>query len=375
VTLRVLGTPDLRGADGQRSTSVLAQPKRLCLLTYLALAPSPVSRASIVAVFWPESDEARARNALSQALFHLRRALGDTVVEASEGDRLWASPERIWCDARDLLRSDAPELSALEVCDRELLEGWNAEDSLPLQEWLDLQRAKLKERAARLTAAPAKPIVSAAVPPNVPPGIRREAHSARRRILGVVARGFVPTRASSHASTMGVAALLVAIGLVGVLGAVVVGVAFAASRFGASADLDLVVLLPRVVTAPGAPPLSPETVLEEVIAHLPSQSSLRIIPTPSASSVPDLRRQLAALGVAVDEGPDLILEVSLRVTIDEVRGVALLHRAPTMDVTGREGFGLEHVGADQVLVDLPLSIAGRVTAMVAGALEGSAKGR
>ena len=61
-------------------------------------------------------------------------------------------------------------------------------------------------------------------------------------------------RASSDGTTMGLAVLLVAIGLVGVLGALVVGVAFAASRFTGPSSLDLVVLLPRVVTAPGAPP-------------------------------------------------------------------------------------------------------------------------
>jgi hypothetical protein len=334
VVLRVLGTPDLRNAKGERVTSVLAQPKRLSLLTYLALAPTPVSRSAIVATFWPLSDETRARNALSQAVFHLRRSLGDDVIQTSEGDRLWVPPDRLWCDARALLASDRPDAAVLGAAGRELLEGWNADDSNPLQEWLDASRTRLRRHAATV------------VPPVPAEGSKETVAEPRWRARG-----------------MPVAAL-VAFAVVGALGAAVVGGAFAASRFGEAPMEDLVVLLPRVIASTDSFPVSAQTVLDEVLAHLPDDPRLRIVPAPTASSIPELRRQLAAFGIASEDTPDWILEVSLRVTSTEVRGVTLLYRSPTLDLPGRESFGLAYAAEEKVLVELPREIAERVTTMV-----------
>jgi hypothetical protein len=355
VTLRVLGTPDVRSADGNRVTSVLAQPKRLGLLTYLALAPAPVSRATLVAVFWPDSDETRARNALSQAVFHLRRSLGDEVVQSSESDRLWAPPEQIWCDAREALTNDIDPLGNW-TADGELLEGWNADDSHPLQEWLDRQRSRLRERLpprARATpvlregASEPLPAIAAAVHAAE----HRKPHGARRIAVRPPISGRVPVA-------------LAAVAFLAVVGVLLVGVAYAASRFAEPAADDLVVLMPRVLSATGVVPVSPPTVLDEVLAHLPADPLLRVVPTPTATSVPELRRQLAALGIAIEDTPDWILDVSVRMTHSEVRTIALLYRSPAMDVPGRKSFGVEYAGEEKALVDLPREIAGPVAAMV-----------
>src|SRR5215831_13561062 len=73
IRLRVLGALDLRDDHDQAIDSVLAQPKRVALLVYLAAArPYGLKRRDIlVALLWPELDQARARNALSQSLHHL----------------------------------------------------------------------------------------------------------------------------------------------------------------------------------------------------------------------------------------------------------------------------------------------------------------
>jgi hypothetical protein len=188
--LHVLGAPDLRAPDGRRVGSVLSQPKRLGLLTYLALAPEPVTRASLVALFWPESDEARARNALSQAVFHLRRSLDERVVQSVAGDRLWAPPEHLWCDARDDTTATG-----------ELLHGWNAEDSQELQEWLDAQRRRIRDGATRPTGrtssasagppAPATPAPAApapAAPASAPPSSAAPPRDRPRGSLGLLHR-------------------------------------------------------------------------------------------------------------------------------------------------------------------------------------------
>ncbi len=84
LSLRTLGTLDLRAPDGSEVRSVLAQPRRIALLAYLALATprGPHRRDRLLALFWPDQDQAHARNALSQAVFFLRSALygGDLLA-------------------------------------------------------------------------------------------------------------------------------------------------------------------------------------------------------------------------------------------------------------------------------------------------------
>src|SRR5919199_686078 len=101
IRLTALGALDLRGPDGQELRSVLAQPKRLALLAYLALAaPRGFHRRdTLLALFWPEQDEEHARNALNQAAHFLRRALGaDVLINRNDGE-VGLDRQRFWCDA------------------------------------------------------------------------------------------------------------------------------------------------------------------------------------------------------------------------------------------------------------------------------------
>jgi hypothetical protein len=338
--LHALGAPDLRAPDGHRIGSVLSQPKRVALLTYLAVAPAPVARATVVETFWPDSDDARARNALSQALFHLRRALGEDVVESVEGDRLWISPERLWCDARALLAQgtsanhsadDPADVAGAAGGGGELLEGWNAEEP-PLQAWLDEQRRRIRERIVASTT-PTTPTRSEPAPSRWKPRIF--VHSS----LAVVA----------------VAAL----------------VPLVVTRLGGRPSVeDLAVLLPRVTVATGAVDVSAQAIFEEVLAHLPTRDDLRVIPAPSAASVPAFRTQLATIGAPLEQAPDWILEVSVRVSEDEVAVVGLLYRTPAFDIPGRERFGLTVDQTHGALLDAPREIALGVAAMVERVLAG-----
>jgi len=81
--LRTFGSVELEDPDGRDLRPVLAQPKRLALLIYLAASrPFAVHRRDeLLALFWPELDDARARDALNQAMRFLRQVLGqDTFV-------------------------------------------------------------------------------------------------------------------------------------------------------------------------------------------------------------------------------------------------------------------------------------------------------
>ena len=138
----------LLGPEGERIRSVLSQPKRLRLLAYLCLADGPVSRAHLVALFWPENNEERARNALSQAVHYLRRSLAKAAIESVEGDRLQVSATRVACDAEALL-AGRDETFAPEAGERELFQGWNADDSQPLQDWWEGVRRRGREALVR----------------------------------------------------------------------------------------------------------------------------------------------------------------------------------------------------------------------------------
>ena len=59
-------------------TGAAAQPRRLAVLALLARAGRPgITREKILALLWPDEPEERARRSLNQAVYSLRRDLGD----------------------------------------------------------------------------------------------------------------------------------------------------------------------------------------------------------------------------------------------------------------------------------------------------------
>jgi len=83
----MLGIVDLRDSQNREIETVLRRPKLLALLGYLAAArPTGFHRRdTLVALLWPELDNAHARNSLRQAVHALRAALGpDAVVARGE---------------------------------------------------------------------------------------------------------------------------------------------------------------------------------------------------------------------------------------------------------------------------------------------------
>lgn len=157
IELRVLGSVDLRGADGARIGSVLAQPKRLALLVYLAVAAPDgyVRRDTLLALFWPESDEERARGALRQAVRYLRRSLGDAAIVGRGDDELGVDVDVLRCDVVELRRAlrEGDDASALARYGGELLPGFNVDGAPEFERWLELYRRELRDvLAARADA-------------------------------------------------------------------------------------------------------------------------------------------------------------------------------------------------------------------------------
>ena len=152
IRLRVLGAADLRGSDGAEVRSVLAQPKRLALLSYLAVdTPQGFHRRdSLLALFWPEADTAHARNALRQAVHHLRQALGEGVLVGRGTEELGLARNHVWCDAvafeEALTGGDL--IAGLENYRGDVLPGFYLSDAPEFERWLEQQRTRLRARAA-----------------------------------------------------------------------------------------------------------------------------------------------------------------------------------------------------------------------------------
>jgi DNA-binding SARP family transcriptional activator len=148
---QALGAADLKGPAGTTLQSVLARPKLLGLLSYLAAAtPRGFQRRdTITGLFWGELSQERARGALRQALYHLRQSLGEGVV-VTRGDEevgldpgVFRSDVAAFEDALD--RGDLEESLALYRGD--LLPGLYVAVAPEFERWLDQRRGELRERA------------------------------------------------------------------------------------------------------------------------------------------------------------------------------------------------------------------------------------
>jgi DNA-binding SARP family transcriptional activator len=152
IELLVLGTAELRASDGSTFGALLSQPKRLALLTFLALAtPRGFKRRQILlALFWPESNEERGRAALRQTVHAIRQQLGDDVIINRGEDEVSLNESRLWCDAAAAHEALAQgQLSrAIELYRGELLPGLFVEGASGFQEWLDAERRQLRQRVA-----------------------------------------------------------------------------------------------------------------------------------------------------------------------------------------------------------------------------------
>jgi serine/threonine-protein kinase len=151
ITFRTLGAIDLRSAGRGELSTVLAQPKRVALLIFLAVArPRGFHRRDrIVALFWPELDESHARQALNRAVHQLRRGLGDDAI-LSRGDEELSLGDGVECDARQLDDAlAAGDLArALELHTGELADGLFIDDALEFERWLDEERRRIRKAVA-----------------------------------------------------------------------------------------------------------------------------------------------------------------------------------------------------------------------------------
>jgi predicted ATPase/DNA-binding SARP family transcriptional activator len=174
IELRTCGTLALTDGAGHPIASVLAQPKRLGLLVYLAVEGEQGGCSSdrILALFWPDSDDEHARAALRQSVKFLRLALGDDAV-IRHGEAVLAVSERvIACDAVACLRALRAQQddAALALYGGEFLPGFSVAGAAPeLEQWLEGVRRRL---AAQVASAATRATQCHADAGNLPQALR-----------------------------------------------------------------------------------------------------------------------------------------------------------------------------------------------------------
>ena len=142
----------LRLLDGETPVGGAGQqPRRLALLAMLAAHPTTgVTRAKLLGQLWPETPEDRGRQALSQALYALRRDAGGQSLVRGAAELLELDPSVISSDIGEFLQAEASadhaRMASLYV--GPFLDGIFLDDALGFERWADDVRARLASRAA-----------------------------------------------------------------------------------------------------------------------------------------------------------------------------------------------------------------------------------
>jgi DNA-binding SARP family transcriptional activator/tetratricopeptide (TPR) repeat protein len=144
--LKTFGGALLDGPQGARAGAA-SQPRRIAVLAILAASRPGVSRDRIVGMLWPESAEERARHALSQFLYSLRRDLGEDVIVASP-TLLQLDRTRVSSDVDELedalRRSDLEH--AVDLYGGPFLDGFYLNGCPDFERWVEEERARLARR-------------------------------------------------------------------------------------------------------------------------------------------------------------------------------------------------------------------------------------
>ena len=149
--LVLFGRPGLHGPGGTDDPLVAGPGRRLALLALaVAAGPAGISRDRVVALLWPESDEERARHALAQLRYSLRRSSGLALIRGEA--ELRPDPASLTSDVADLEAAhhagDSAEI--VRLYRGPFLEGFQLPGAATeFQQWLEAERARFARIAGQ----------------------------------------------------------------------------------------------------------------------------------------------------------------------------------------------------------------------------------
>jgi DNA-binding SARP family transcriptional activator/TolB-like protein len=144
IEIRTLGRTSV-AVNNEPLTGEAVWPKSLALIVYMAREPGPDRREEILGVLWPDRDEKRARRALNQLLYTLRKASPELDLE-SVSDALDFGRE-VWLDVEEFERRlEVGDLrGAVELYGGPFLHDLSVGEP-EFDHWADRQRAELRRR-------------------------------------------------------------------------------------------------------------------------------------------------------------------------------------------------------------------------------------
>ena len=154
ISIHLLGAPLIRRPDGP-VTGRAAHRRRLALVAILAAARGrPVGRDRIIGLLWPEHSTEAARHSLSEALYVLRKDLGDESFVAM-GDEVGLDPASARSDLDDFERAleEARWEDAVRAYGGPFLDGFYVSDAEEFERWAAEQRDRLARGFGRALEA------------------------------------------------------------------------------------------------------------------------------------------------------------------------------------------------------------------------------
>ncbi|HEV8215331.1 MAG TPA: BTAD domain-containing putative transcriptional regulator, partial [Gemmatimonadaceae bacterium] len=133
------------------------RPRPLALLAILAVAGEKgASRDGVLGVLWPEAEEERARQSLSQAIYSLKRDLAVDV--AASGARLKLDETQLSSDVAEFKRAVAAKdwKTAAALYAGPFLDGFYLADAPEFERWTESERASLATEGTRAIEVAAK---------------------------------------------------------------------------------------------------------------------------------------------------------------------------------------------------------------------------
>ncbi len=135
--------------DGDCLGDLATHKQKFALLAYLAIN-GPVARDRLLALFWPEREEERARHSLSQALYAIKRELQEDCVIVT-GDRVGLTDGAVIVDAREMqkLADDRRWEEVIQLYRGQFLDQFYLPRAPGFEDWQSQTRSRLGRLASQ----------------------------------------------------------------------------------------------------------------------------------------------------------------------------------------------------------------------------------
>ncbi|MBY0492503.1 MAG: hypothetical protein K2R93_21890 [Gemmatimonadaceae bacterium] len=144
--------PPVDASDEERERAALLDNRRrvLAVLSVLAVTPRPLTRDQLADFFWSDSDPAKAKHSLAEALRLLRRVLGAEILAPRAADLVLDPGTPLQSDVAQFIAAHTAgdHAGAIAVYAADLLDGIYVERAPRFEEWVERQRESLRRQFA-----------------------------------------------------------------------------------------------------------------------------------------------------------------------------------------------------------------------------------